>query len=67
MIAPVRLLEGAQRLVAGPSLGAGSMRPKLEAALQFLADGGDRAIIAALEEGPAALAGQAGTTIEPGN
>jgi carbamate kinase len=56
----------AERLVAGESLGAGSMRPKLEAALHFLVSGGDRAIIASLEEGPAALAGEAGTIIEAG-
>jgi carbamate kinase len=58
--------EQAERLVAGESLGAGSMRPKLEAALHFLDTGGEMAIIAALEDGPAALAGQAGTTIRPG-
>ena len=57
----------AERLVSGESLGAGSMRPKLEAALQFLNSGGDRAIIASLDEGPAALAGEAGTIIEPGD
>jgi carbamate kinase len=57
----------AERLVSGESLGAGSMRPKLEAAVHFLKSGGDRAIIASLEEGPAALAGNAGTTIEPGD
>jgi carbamate kinase len=60
----VRQAEG---LVSGESLGAGSMRPKLEAALHFLAAGGDRAIIASLENGPAALAGEAGTMIEPGD
>lgn len=59
-------IEEAKRLVSGESLGAGSMRPKLEAALHFLTSGGHRAIIASLEEGPAALAGEAGTIIEPG-
>ncbi len=59
-------VEQAERMVSGGALAAGSMRPKVEAALHFLADGGDRAIIAALEEGPAALAGEAGTTIESG-
>ena len=58
--------EQAERLVAGHSLGAGSMRPKLEAALHFLDGGGEMAIIAALEDGPAALVGEAGTTIKPG-
>ena len=57
----------AQTLVAGKSLGAGSMRPKLEAAVHFLDSGGELAIIAALEDGPAALAGKAGTRIRPGN
>jgi carbamate kinase len=57
----------AQTLVAGKSLGAGSMRPKLEAAVHFLDSGGELAIIAALEDGPAALAGKAGTRIRPGS
>jgi carbamate kinase len=56
----------ARALVDSGGLGAGSMRPKVEAALHFVEAGGDRAIIAALEEGPAALAGEAGTTILPG-
>jgi carbamate kinase len=56
----------ARTLVDSGGLGAGSMRPKVEAALHFVEAGGDRAIIAALEEGPAALAGEAGTTILPG-
>jgi carbamate kinase len=56
----------ARDLVASGALGAGSMRPKVEAALHFVEAGGDRAIIAALEDGPAALAGEAGTTILPG-
>ena len=56
----------ARSLVAGKSLGAGSMRPKLEAAVHFLDSGGELAIIAALEDGPEALAGKAGTRIRPG-
>ena len=56
----------ARDLVSSGALGAGSMRPKVEAALHFVEAGGDRAIIAALEDGPAALAGEAGTTIVPG-
>jgi carbamate kinase len=59
-------LAEARRLLAGEELGAGSMRPKLEAANHFLESGGDRAIIAALDEGPKALRGEAGTTIESG-
>jgi carbamate kinase len=43
------------------------MRPKLEAAHHFLETGGNRAIIAALDDGPRALRGEAGTTIESGD
>lgn len=59
-------MSEAARLLEGGTLGAGSMRPKLEAAYHFLETGGDRAIIAALDEGPRALLGEAGTTIESG-
>jgi len=64
---PELSISQAEQLVAGESLGAGSMRPKLQAALEFLASGGKKAIIAALEDGPAALAGEAGTMIRPGS
>ena len=55
----------ARRLLEGPELGAGegSMRPKVEAATDFVAGGGRRAVIAALEDGPEAVAGRAGTEI----
>jgi carbamate kinase len=61
-------LAQADHLLAGRELGAGSMRPKVEAAAEFVRTGGERAIIAELAEGPAALRGDAGTTItkEPG-
>ena len=39
------------------------MLPKVESAAQFVEGGGKRAIIAALQDGPRALAGQAGTRI----
>ena len=39
------------------------MGPKVEAALRFDGAGGERSVIAALEDAPAALAGDAGTTI----
>jgi carbamate kinase len=42
---------------------AGSMGPKIEAAVRFLEGGGTRAIIGHLEEALPALAGQAGTHI----
>ena len=63
--APLRRLtaDEAHALVLSGALGAGSMRPKVEAALSFVAAGGARATIAALKEGPAAMRGEAGTTI----
>jgi carbamate kinase len=45
------------------SLGRGSMAPKLGAAIHFIRSGGQQAVIAALEDGLAALHGSAGTTI----
>jgi carbamate kinase len=45
--------------------GEGSMRPKIEAAVRFLRDGGRCACIARLDQGLAAVEGRAGTTIVP--
>jgi len=56
-------LAEADHLLAGKELGAGSMRPKVEAAADFVRVGGERAIIAELARGLAALQGEAGTTI----
>jgi carbamate kinase len=42
------------------------MKPKVEAAASFAAATGGRAIIAGLTAGPAALRGDAGTTIVRG-
>ncbi len=56
-------LAQADHLLAGKELGAGSMRPKVEAAADFVRAGGERAIIAELAHGVAALQGEAGTTI----
>jgi carbamate kinase len=58
-------LAQADHLLAGKELGAGSMRPKVEAAADFVraGKGGERAIIAELARGLAALQGEAGTTI----
>ena len=63
----IRRLTLAQvdHLLAGKELGAGSMRPKVEAAADFVRVGGQRAIIAELSQGLAALRGDAGTTITP--
>ena len=53
----------AEALLASGELGAGSMAPKVEAAVQFLRDGGERAIIARLDQGREAVAGDHGTEI----
>lgn len=42
---------------------AGSMRPKIEAAMQFVRHSGKRAVIASIEEIESAVAGKAGTEI----
>ncbi len=61
-------LDEAARLLATDELGTGSMRPKVEAATEFVrASGGERrAVIAELAQGLAALRGEAGTTISQG-
>jgi carbamate kinase len=56
-------LAQADHLLAGKELGAGSMRPKVEAAADFVRAGGSRAVIAQLARGLEALRGDAGTTI----
>lgn len=62
---PIRRMsvEQAESLTAGGSLDAGGMKPKIEAAAEFVKRGGGRAIIARLSDGPAALRGETGTTI----
>ena len=62
---PIRRMscEQAEAMIAGGSLDAGGMKPKIEAAAGFVRRGGTRAIIAKLSEGPAALRGETGTTI----
>jgi len=56
-------LAEADALVAGDTLDAGGMRPKVEDAAAFVRSGGRRSIIARLSDGPAALRGETGTTI----
>ena len=56
-------LAEADALVAGDTLDAGGMRPKVEAAAAFVRSGGSRSIIARLSDGPGALRGETGTTI----
>jgi carbamate kinase len=54
--------EARRRLEAG-EFGTGSMKPKVEAAVQFVEGGGKQAVIAALEDGARALAGKNGTVV----
>lgn len=56
-------LAEADHLLAGKELGTGNMRPKVEAAADFVRTGGERAIVAELAHGLAALRGEAGTTL----
>ena len=56
--------EEGRALLAAEDLGEGSMVPKLEAAIQFVEEGGRRSIIAELHRGAEALSGSAGTTVE---
>jgi carbamate kinase len=56
-------LGEADRLLQGGELGTGSMRPKVEAAADFVRSGGERAVIAELAQGLAALRGEVGTTL----
>jgi carbamate kinase len=55
--------EEALRMIEDGTLPAGSMGPKVEAAARFVSEGGERAVICALDDAPEALAGEAGTTI----
>lgn len=63
---PIRRMTVAQaeRMMVEGSLDAGGMKPKIEAASAFVRRGGGRSIIARLSDGPAALRGETGTTIE---
>jgi len=63
-----RLLEWlspdeAEKLLEAKRFPAGSMGPKVEAAVNFVNAGGKRAIIAALDRAPEALEGRAGTLV----
>lgn len=56
-------LDQAGELLASPELNEGGMKPKVEAAADFVRAGGSRAVIARLSDGPAALRGETGTTL----
>jgi carbamate kinase len=53
----------ARRLLAAGEFPAGSMGPKVEAAVEFIEGGGARAVITSLDRIADALAGRAGTSI----
>jgi carbamate kinase len=57
-------LEEAQQYLREGQFPPGSMGPKIEAAVEFVENGGDRAIVCRPESVVEALAGQAGTVIE---
>ena len=58
-------LAQAETMLAAGALGVGSMAPKVEASVTFIRNGGARAIIARLDQGQQAVAGNAGTEITP--
>lgn len=58
-------LAEAKRYLAEGHFPPGSMGPKVQAVVRFLEAGGRRAVIAAMRDSAAALAGRAGTTITP--
>lgn len=53
----------AEALLASGEVGEGSMKPKIEAAIEFLRGGGERAVIARLDHGLEALQGVSGTEV----
>lgn len=60
---PRLTLEQVDEMIAAGGVNEGGMKPKVEAAAAFVRAGGNRAIVARLNDGPAALRGEAGTTI----
>jgi carbamate kinase len=62
---PRMTVEEAEEMLAEGTFAAGSMRPKVEAAVQFLQWGGKKAIITCLECALLGLEGKKGTTIVP--
>ena len=57
--------DEARALLGNGEFGAGSMGPKIEAAVSFVLSGGARAIVADLEDATRALRGDAGTEVVP--
>jgi carbamate kinase len=59
-------VDEARRMLKAGEFGAGSMGPKVEAALGFVEAGAGRAVIADLDQSLEALAGRAGTEVVAG-
>ncbi|MBI4540935.1 MAG: carbamate kinase [Gemmatimonadetes bacterium] len=60
---PALSADDARTMLEAGELGAGTMEPKVRAAVEFVEAGGEGSVIAALEDALAALGGEAGTTI----
>ena len=56
--------KDARQFTAAGHFPTGSMRPKVEAALQFIRNGGKRAVITSIEAIDSAVIGEAGTEIK---
>jgi len=56
-------VEEAKRYIAEGHFGEGSMKPKVEAAIQFIENGGEKSIIGSLNYACSAIHGKHGTTI----
>ena len=57
-------IKAAERYITEGHFPAGSMAPKVEAAIQFIRNNGKRAVITSIEEIVSAVKGEAGTEIE---
>jgi carbamate kinase len=64
-VIPEMTVDEAENLLKRGEFGAGSMGPKVQAAIDFLEAGGTRVMIGDLGQAPAILRGEAGTTIVP--
>jgi len=58
-------IDEANQLIEERQFGKGSMEPKVQAAISFVENGGDRAIITDPPNLTAAIVGEAGTQILP--
>ena len=58
-------IEDAKKYLQEGQFPAGSMGPKIEAAIEFLSHGGEQVIISSVDNMPAAIKGETGTRILP--